>query len=486
MIIKFHLCCILLILVILLLLKFYLDCTKINDKKIKDNNEYKCNCNKNNCNCKAEFNILLNKMKLQTSQKINSAIEQGMIEAFSSNNNNNDDTSPTDYPGHVHNHRIDKFKLFYFYNENSPECEEFMDIWFNIRNNLPPVVLYEEVNIDKTDKNDVNSPANMYNIRVGPVIILLINNKIKKYTGNKNYNEIANFLNKFLKRHNVPLLDSDMSYNKENDKAKLILFYSEKDPQSKKFIDTWMHTINNLPKPIIYEEFEINKTNVSTDVIENNIKNVPKLVLVINNKKRILKVDTNYNDTNVNLTEKEKHNNYIKRSYSQVYSFLARFNMYLMHANIKPDTFEQFADNGYSSISMPPPPPNGKCFNVTFDTQIDVTKDEFLYQIFNSEGQYGYVKGSTKEGSILSPYDAAYSVVDSYLSSLPDITNMNECANLYSNNIRQFGLCDSEKLTEKLSYNDKVQNGLANIRFEGTDYSTNTNIVNAIKSACDL
>jgi hypothetical protein len=180
------------------------------------------------------------------------------------------------------------------------------------------------------------------------------------------------------------------------------------------------------------------------------------------------------------------HNNYIKSSYNQVYSFLAEYKMYLNHANIKPDTFEQFDDNGYSSISMPPPPPNGRCPNVTFDNQIDVIKDEFLFQIFNSDGQYGYVKGSTKEGSILSPFDAAYSVVDSYLSSLPDTKNMNECANLYSNNIRQFGLCDSEKLSEKLSYNDKVQNGQATVRFEGTDYSTNTNIVNAIKSACDL
>ena len=86
----------------------------------------------------------------------------------------------------------------------------------------------------------------------------------------------------------------------------------------------------------------------------------------------------------------------------------------------------------------------------------------------------------------MTPFDAAYSVVDSYLSSLPDTKNMTECANLYSNNIRQFGLCDSDKLMEKLSYNDKIKNGQANIRFEGTDYSTNSNIVTAIRNACDF
>ena len=36
------------------------------------------------------------------------------------------------------------------------------------------------------------------------------------------------------------------------------------------------------------------------------------------------------------------------------------------------------------------------------------------------------------------------------------------------------------------SYNESVNNGTANVRFAGTDYSTNNNVVDAIKSACDL
>ena len=341
--IEFHLCCVFLILVILLLFKFYLDNIKINDNININKNKNKCNCNKNKCNCEAEFNLLLNKMKLQTSHKINDAIEQGMIEGF-----DNMDIKPVNKIVSYTNNN-EEIKLLYFYKENCPYCDEFMSIWYQIINNLPNNILYEEIN---TDKYNVSKKISDFNIVSVPTLILVVGGKQQLYKGKKTYKDIDIFL-------------------KEN---------------------------------------------------------------------------------KINLTAR---------------------------------MFEEFDDNGYSSISLPPPPPNARCPNVTFDAQIDVVKDEFLFQIFNKEGQYGYATGNNKEGSILSPFDAAYSVVDSYLSSLPDKKNMNECANLYSNNIRQFGLCDPEKLTEKLNYNDIVKNGQANIRFEGTDYSTNKDIVNAIKSACD-
>ena len=63
---------------------------------------------------------------------------------------------------------------------------------------------------------------------------------------------------------------------------------------------------------------------------------------------------------------------------------------------------------------------------------------------------------------------------------------MTECATLYGRDIRGFGLCDTEKLDEILSYGEKVKNGEAKIRFQGTNYDNNKKVVSAIKEACEL
>ena len=60
--------------------------------------------------------------------------------------------------------------------------------------------------------------------------------------------------------------------------------------------------------------------------------------------------------------------------------------------------------------------------------------------------------------SSLDSFTAAYSVVDSYLSSLPNKSNMTECAAYYSNDIANFGLCDTEKLDSILNYNTSIEN----------------------------
>jgi hypothetical protein len=89
---------------------------------------------------------------------------------------------------------------------------------------------------------------------------------------------------------------------------------------------------------------------------------------------------------------------------------------------------------------------------------------------------------------------AAYSTVDSYLSSLPSDENntqssnkhINECAQLYAENIVNFGLCDTDQLNNVLNYEKNVANGSSASRVNNTDYSNNVNIVNAIKNACNL
>ena len=110
-----------------------------------------------------------------------------------------------------------------------------------------------------------------------------------------------------------------------------------------------------------------------------------------------------------------------------------------------------------------------------------------MYQLF-SDGQYGYSSGNDKktDRTLLSPFTAAYSVVDSYLNSIPDTSKMNECANLYSKDIIGLGLCDNNNLNAILSYNDNINSGEYVSRIAGTNYDSNKKVVAAIKYACDM
>ena len=109
-----------------------------------------------------------------------------------------------------------------------------------------------------------------------------------------------------------------------------------------------------------------------------------------------------------------------------------------------------------------------------------------MFQIFNENGQYGYATGGNNSDKIMSPFTAAYSTIDSYLTSLPAGANISQCANNYSDQIRGFGLCDKEKLDNILEYQSNVSQGISKYRIDGTDYSTNNDVVTAIKNSCSL
>ena len=346
--IKLYLCCILLILVILLIYKTYLRNIKPNIHNTNSNN----NINDNNQD--EDLLILIDEMKINTNKKINKAIEQGILEGFQAMNGNinyNDNTNTSSYINSKLNNSSNDKKLMLFYKSSCSYCNDFLPIWYQVINNLPNNVKYEEINSDKD--NESNKQTNSYNITSVPTIILLINNEKKIYMGNRTYNEIKRFLNNY----------------------------------------------------------------------------------------------------GINLISK---------------------------------TFEEFDDSGYSAEPEPTSLTNPNCPAVTFDSQFDVANDDYMYQIFNSNGQYGYATGGFKEGKMLSPFAASYSVVDSYLSSIPDTKNMEECATLYSKDIRGFGLCDIDKLNDILSYQTQIQNGSGKERISDTNYNTNNNVVNAIKKSCEL
>lgn len=106
------------------------------------------------------------------------------------------------------------------------------------------------------------------------------------------------------------------------------------------------------------------------------------------------------------------------------------------------------------------------------------------YYCANGRNISGCVNGS--RGSNMSPFDAAYNVVGTYLSSLPNPTqeNMNKCAILKKDNIKEIKLCDSVRLGKKANFQKLIDDGNAKPLFKNIDYSENKKIVNAINRAC--
>lgn len=265
---------------------------------------------------------------------------------------------------------------------------------------------------------------------------------------------------------NTSVKDLDSTgFLSKNEKIKLLLFYIPTCPHTVKFMPIWNKIINNLPKNVLYEEIDCIKDKGKPS--EYNVTGVPTVILEINAQRFTYVGGRTYDDVNRFL--REHSINLVERS------------------------FESF---GPLDEGLAPEPTNmlpTGCPLVSFDKKVDLANDSYRFQIFSDKGQYGYAEGGFKDDKLITPYMAAYSVVDSYLSSLPDLNdptkttldNVDECAAAYANDINCFGLCNKEKLDEIANYQSDVEKGLKDKRIIGIDYSNNKKIVNAIKKACN-
>ena len=139
----------------------------------------------------------------------------------------------------------------------------------------------------------------------------------------------------------------------------VMLFYKMECPYCQEFMPVWNRIVNNLPNNIKYEEIECNKE--TKKAIANNITGVPTLILLVNNERKIYMGDRSYND-------------------------IVKF-MRINGVNLIERTFEQFDSTGYDSSPEPTPYANPDCPVVTFDKQIDLAADKYMFQIFNADGQ---------------------------------------------------------------------------------------------------
>jgi thiol-disulfide isomerase/thioredoxin len=255
------------------------------------------------------------------------------------------------------------------------------------------------------------------------------------------------------------------SYLNKTKRFKIMLYYKPNCSYCKTFMPIWSKILNNLPADVMYEEIncDTNDPEKKNKISENKISSVPSLVLLVDNNKKFYMGSRTYDD-------------------------ITRF-LRLNGVNLVKRTFEDFdtttSNSSASSV-------NPHCPAVSFDKEVDIANDNYMYQIFNANGQYGYASGGYNSDKLLTPFQAAYSTIDSYLSSLPDdtdptknsYTNINECANLYANNIINFGLCDIDQLNAIQGYQSNVSSGLNASYIDGTDYSGNSKVVSAIMNAC--
>lgn len=281
-----------------------------------------------------------------------------------------------------------------------------------------------------------------------------INSVIEESFSNYNSNKTNSDNNKI---EIVPYL------NRPN-KTTLQLFYKPSCPHCINFMPTWTRIINDLPNDASYEE--INCDVESQRATENNISSVPSIILLVDNEKKIYMGN---------------------RTYSDIKRFLS-----INGVNLISRTLEKFKMDSDNSDNKNTTEKNLNCPTVSFDKQVELENDHYMYQIFNENGQYGYASGGLNPDKLLTPYQAAFSTVDSYLSSLPDsknptkntYKNIDECASLYANQIMNFGLCDLNELNKIEAYADNVSNGKNKIYIDGTDYNGNQTVIKAIKKVC--
>ena len=378
-----HLFFILVILIIIVLIKFYLESQNSNNTNNTNKSRegkaihkpyYAFDNTYDNANSYVtdndKFNKMVEDMQKDTIKKINHAVEQGVIEGFSSSG-------------------------------------------------------YD------TDNSFSSSPS-------------FSNNDIE-YTKNNNNN------------------DSIISYLNKGNSVKLMLFYKASCHYCSDFMPVWYKIVNNLSNNVMYEEIECEKDYKKAN--EYQISTVPTIILLVNNEKKVYTGD---------------------REYSDIMRFLK-----INGVNLIERTFEEFNSSGYSTSTTPTGSNSNSsndslCPAVTFNSQLDVADDNYMFQIFNEKGQYGYSVGGNNSNKQLTPFTAAYSTFDSYLTSLPEGANISECANNYASQLRGFGLCDAKQLDNILQYEKNVKEGNATILIDGTDYSSNNKVVTAIKNACGL
>jgi len=275
---------------------------------------------------------------------------------------------------------------------------------------------------------------------------------------------------------------------------KLYLFYTISCPYSQAILPIWYRVRDALPKSCSPIEKDCSKLETRPTCSVFGITGVPTIILEKNIDGNLKRVQYSGDNTFNSIIKFLKNNNIILNSFQDV----GKTN----HGPSNPEAFnnvETFQnldeikrDSPNLEIGVKDTQLGNKliknqadmCPDITYDKNLDRSVEKYYFQIFNELGQHGYSAGGV--GEPLDKFHAAYNVVDTYLSSLPDPELMDVCAKKNRKMIREFELCDEKKLNNVLNYPDLIESGKTNPRIEGINYENNKKVINSIKRACSI
>jgi hypothetical protein len=317
---------------------------------------------------------------------------------------------------------------------------------------------------------------------------------VKKYTQNeiKSAEEKGYTLHEYKINPNggpdLSRKDNFDDFDKRN--KTLYLFYSANCIHTQQFLPIWYRVKDRLPSNVNVEEHNSDDDQSTNKFQKYDIKSIPSVVLDYEDNTVIYKGDRSESDIEqflriygitLNVDSNESFVDFNTNMHNNV---AERLN--LVNTNSKSDLDKEIAEieltHLEADIKKANPIPD--CPDITFDKQLDRTNNVFSFQIFDENGLYGYSKGGS--GEPLDSFHAAYNCFDTYLSTLPQENLINKCAMKYKREIRDFGLCDGDKLDEIAYYGDKIKSGEMKDRIKDVDYDSNKEVVNSIKQACAI
>ena len=277
-------------------------------------------------------------------------------------------------------------------------------------------------------------------------------------------------------------LGNDVKEGFESNPSQIVLklFYKTNCGYSQQFLPNWYELTKILPSGVGFEEINCDQYDEFgiTQCSKYQISNVPTLQLVTTDEKG--------EDTIEEFVG--------KRTYLNVKEWLGKLGVSLRknfdaehfeevgHHQIMRDadgSYEEHRDELRRNITLKDNMDNYRdvedgCYVASFSKCKEGSQNPG-YQIFTQRGQYGCVYPDVNT-SMNDGFEAGFASAASYLENLPPKqdtntgkllpyqgdekkTQMMKCAVKYSNEFRQLGLCDGERLAEKYLIPERLENG---------------------------
>ena len=268
-------------------------------------------------------------------------------------------------------------------------------------------------------------------------------NQLEHFANQKYQKEAERFIDYFenVVENNENNADNE---NNENNKVNeyfrnttsLKLFYTPTCPHSLNFLPIWKQIAETLT-PTEVETKMINCKEDSSTCRQYGIKGVPSLVFSHKGEDKIYTGEMTYDSVLQMIKDNGIH---ISDNVVEAFQDYVTMQDHLDGVANKPEVDED-------------------CPPITFHQE---GKKSFCANSYYLNGCLELTDTDT-----LKPFDGAFSVIGSYLSSVPDKRKIAKCAIKQKETIRNWLLCDAEKLNEKFKQNPE-----------------NTSIVRAIRKSC--